>query len=208
MAEESQRSFPMSSFVTLTVQKRASTGKGFNRRLRAAGIIPAILYTPAGDNIPVQVAEGPLMKIFNNLGRTSVFNVEVEDGAAKTVHPALLWDIDFYPTKNRFQHVDFFGVDLEKELKVRVPLEFTGTAIGTKIGGVMETFFEFIDVFCKPLSLPSKIVVDVTALELGQSLRIENLVLPEGVRAAFDGHATVVSVDSPEAEEGADKAQA
>ncbi len=198
----------MSSFVTLTVQKRVSTGKGSNRRLRAAGIIPAVLYTAGGENVPVQVAEAPLLKIFTTLGRTSVFNVEVEDGSSKSAHPVLLWDIDFYPTKNRFMHVDFFGVDLEKELKVRVPLEFVGTANGTKIGGVLENFFEHLDVLCKPLSLPSKIVVDVTELELGQSLRVEDLKLPEGVSAAVAGNPTVVSVTSPEAEEAEEGAEA
>jgi large subunit ribosomal protein L25 len=196
------------SFATLTVQKRKPAGKGANRRLRAAGIIPAVLYTPGGENIPVQAAEGPLLKIFTTLGRTAVFNVEVEDGAEKKIYPALIWDLDYYPTRNRLQHVDFFSVDLEKELKVRVPLEFTGTAKGTKVGGVLETFLEQLDILCKPLSLPSKITVDVSELDMGQALRVENLALPEGVRAATGSHLTVVGVNAPsgqeEAEEGAE----
>ncbi len=185
------------AFTTLTVQKRTTTGKGSNRRLREQGIIPAVFYTPGGDNIPVQVAEAPLKKVFETLGRTTVFNIEIEDGGKKSTFPALIWDVDYYPIKNRFQHVDFFGVDLNKELKVRVPLEFSGTAVGTKLGGVLETFFESIDVFSKPLSLPSKITIDVTPIELGQSLRVGDLKLPDGVRAATDGNVTLVSVHTP-----------
>jgi large subunit ribosomal protein L25 len=197
------------AFTTLAVKKRNRTGKGANRRLRAADIIPAVLYTRDGKNIPVQVDEAPLMKIFTTLGRTSVFNVEVEDGEKKTVYPALLWDLDFYPTKNRLLHVDFFSVDLEKELKVRVPLEFVGTAKGTKIGGVLETFMEQLDILCKPLSLPGRITVDVSALDLNQSLRVDDLPLPEGVRAAGKGHVTVVAVNVPSGvpEEGEEAAK-
>ncbi len=188
------------SFTTLTVQKRSTIGKGGNRRLRAQGIIPAVFYSPGGENVPIQVAEAAFKKIFEKLGRTTVFNIEIEDNEKKSVFPTLIWDLDYYPVKNRIQHVDFFGVDLNKELKVRVPLEFAGTAVGTKLGGVMETFFEHIDVFSKPLALPNKIIVDVTSVELGQTLRVGDLSLPEGVRAATDASVTLLSVHTPSAE--------
>ena len=193
MAEEFKES-TMSSFVTLCVERRKTTGKGSNRRLRASAIIPAVFYTPKGETIPVQVAEAPLVKVFQTLGRTAVFNLEIDDNGQKITAPALLWDIEFYPIKNRIQHVDFFGVDLEKELKVRVPLEFVGTAKGTKVGGKLEIFFEHIDVLCKPLALPKKITVDIADLDINQSIKADGLPLPEGVRVAVESHATIVSV--------------
>ena len=198
----------MADFATLTVQKRSSTGKGANRRLRAQGIIPAVFYTPSGENVPVQVAEAPLKKLFEAMGRTTVFNVEIDDAGKKSVHPALIWDIEYYPTKNRFQHVDFFGVDLKKEIKIRVPLVFSGTAKGTKLGGVIETFFEFVDVIGKPLDLPSKLTVDLTPLGLGEILRVADLAMPEGVRPATDGSQAIVLVKdkSSGSDEGADDA--
>lgn len=184
----------MADFATFTVQKRSSTGKGSNRRLRAQGIIPAVFYTPSGENVPIQVAEAPLKKLFETMGRTTVFNVEIEDNGKKTVHPALIWDIDYYPTKNRFQHVDFFGVDLKKEIKIRVPLVFSGTAKGTKLGGIVETFTEFVDVIGKPLDLPSKLAVDLTPLGLAEVLRVADLPMPAGVRPATDGSQAIVLV--------------
>ncbi|MDL2272081.1 50S ribosomal protein L25/general stress protein Ctc [Desulfovibrio sp. OttesenSCG-928-I05] len=186
----------MSEFATLTVEKRSATGKGAGRRLRAAGLIPAVFYTPGGENIPVQVPELPLVKIFETKGRTTLFNVEIVDGDKKSVHPALIWDVEFYPTKNRFMHVDFFGVDLEKELKVRVPVEYVGTAKGTKLGAAMQVFVEAIDLICKPLALPSKITIDVTNLDVNQSIKVGALGLAEGVRAALDSSVTMVSVAS------------
>lgn len=184
----------MADFATITVQKRGSTGKGANRRLRAQGIIPAVFYTSGGVGIPVQAQEAPLQKLFEAMGRTTVFNVEIEDGDKREIAPALIWDIDYHPTKNRFQHVDFFGVDLKKDVKIRVPLEFTGTAKGVKLGGVIEAFIEFVDVIGKPLDLPNKLTVDVTPLELGDSLRVSDLALPQGVRPAMEASKTVIQV--------------
>ncbi|MDL2209964.1 50S ribosomal protein L25/general stress protein Ctc [Desulfovibrio sp. OttesenSCG-928-O18] len=205
----------MADFATLTVQKRNSTGKGANRRLRAQGIIPAVFYTAGGASIPVQVQEAPLKKLFAAMGRTTVFNVEIEDGGKKEVAPALIWDIEYYPTKNRFQHVDFFGVDLKKDVKIRVPLEFTGTAKGVKLGGVLEAFIEFVDVIGKPLDLPSKLALDVTPLGLGDSLRVSDLTLPEGVRPAMEASKTIIQIkdksasgDDDESAEGAAAAEA
>lgn len=192
MAEDRKRRVPMSDFASITVQKRASTGKGANRRLRAKGIIPAVFYTTKGENIPVQVDEAPLMKLFEAMGRTTVFNVEIEDGGKKEAHPALIWDIEYYPTQNRFQHVDFFGLDLNKEIKIRVPLVFSGTAKGTKQGGVLETFMEFVDLIGKPLDIPSKLPVDLTPLGLGETMRVANLVMPEGVRSASEASQAIV----------------
>jgi len=184
----------MAEFATLTVQKRSSTGKGANRRLRAQGIIPAVFYTPQGDSFPIQVAEAPLVKIFEAMGRTTVFNIEVEDGDQKDIRPALIWDIEYYPTKNRFQHVDFFGVDIQKEIKLRVPLVFSGSAKGLKQGGVLENFMEFVDLIGKPLDIPSKLVVDTTPLTLGETLRVGDLVLPEGVSPGTETTKTILHI--------------
>ena len=184
----------MAEFATLTVQKRSSTGKGANRRLRAQGIIPAVFYTPNGESFPIQVAEAPLKKLFEAMGRTTVFNVEIEDGDKKDIRPALVWDIEYYPTKNRFQHVDFFGVDLQKEIKLRVPLVFTGSAKGLKLGGVLENFMEFVDLIGKPLDIPSKLVVNTSHLGLGEALRVGDLSLPEGVRPGSEVSQTILHV--------------
>lgn len=209
MAED-RKEFPMTKeFATLTVQKRTATGKGVNRRLRAAGIVPAVFYVSGGESIPVQVAEAPLRKIFETMGRTTVFNVEVEDGGKKTTAPALIWDIEYHPTKNRFQHVDLFGLDLKKDVKIRIPLEFTGTAKGAKLGGVVETFVEAIDLIGKPLEIPNKVMVDISGLDLGETLRVANVVLPEGIRAATNAATPVVLVkDKSSGKDAGDEASA
>ncbi|MDR1126329.1 MAG: 50S ribosomal protein L25 [Deltaproteobacteria bacterium] len=184
----------MSDFPTLEAQKREQTGKGVARRLRVAGLVPAVFYNALGESQPIQVNERELTRLYQRIGRTSLFNIEIDLGGKKEIHPALFWDVDYFPIKNRIQHIDIYGVDLDKEVTVRVPLVFQGVAQGTKIGGKVETYRESLLVTCKPLSLPAKIDVDISGLGLNQSLRICDLALPEGVHAEGNGNFVVISV--------------
>ncbi len=197
----------MSDLKVLSVQKRTETGKGPNRRLRAAGLVTGVYYDATGKTMPVQLPHLPMEKMAMFAGRTIVFNLEVDDNGKKEMHPVLIWDLDRHPFKNRIDHVDFYGVDLEKELEVRVPLEFSGTAKGTKVGGTLEIMREHMEVFSKPLSLPSKIQIDVTDLDLNQHIRVGDLKLAEGVRPKLGKDVIIVSVitKAEEAEEEASK---
>lgn len=187
----------MSDRLKLTAELRVKTGKNANRRLREQGMIPAVFYTANKENSTLQVNEAALMKLYSTAGRTTVFDLEIDDNGKKSTHPCLIWDVEYYPTKHRFQHVDFYGVDLTKELKVRVPLEFTGVAKGTKVGGRMEVYREQIQVLSKPDTLPKKIIVDVSDLDIGQGLRVADLSMPEGVRASYDINYAILLVNAP-----------
>ena len=187
----------MSNHPKLSAQVREKTGKNANRQLRASGQPPAVFYTAGGESVPVTVTEAALSKLYANVGRTTVFDLEIDDNGKKSTRPCLVWDAEYYPTKNRFQHVDFYGVDMDKELKLRVPLEFTGIAKGTKLGGKLEVYREQIFILSKPASLPKKITVDITNLDVGQGLRVQDLVMPEGVRASFDINYAILTVTMP-----------
>ena len=104
-----------------------------------------------------------------------------------------------------FTHVDFFGVDLNKEIKVDVPLEFVGTSKGVKLGGTLETYRERVTLQAKPQDMPRKLSVNVTDLGLNSSIRASGLVLPEGVKVVYKNDFTVVAVlsEQQEAEEPA-----
>lgn len=190
--------------TVLKVHKRESRGKGASRRLRAASCIPGVFYMPDGTNISVQVDTLPLEKVYTNMGRTSVFTLEIDDNGANTRHPVLVWDVQYHPYKKAFTHVDFYGVDLNKPVKVSVAIEFTGTASGVKLGGRLETYREKVLLISKPLDMPKKIVVDVTALGLGDTVRVGDIALPKGVRAASDSNFAIVSVIS-KADEAAEE---
>ena len=142
---------------TLSVQKREGCGKGPSGRLRSEKLIPGVFYTAKGENISVQAPALPLEKIYGEMGHTTVFNLEIEDNGQKTMHPVLIWQVQFHPYKRAFTHIDFYGVDLDKEVTVDVPVEFVGTSRGVKLGGRLETYREIVRLCSKPLAMPQKI---------------------------------------------------
>lgn len=184
----------MAEMKTLSVQKRLTSGKGAGRRLRAKALVPGVYYTAEGVNVSVQVPALSLSKLYEQVGRTTVFNLEIEDEGKKTLHPVFVWDAQYHPVKNVFTHMDFYGVDLNKEIRVDVPLEFVGTSKGVKLGGTLETYRERVTLTAKPQVMPRMINVDITPLELGQSVHVSELVLPEGVRAVFKADFPIVAV--------------
>ena len=105
----------MSEMKTLSVEKRSGFGKGPNRRLRAEALVPGVYYAADGVNVPVQMPALPLSKIYEQVGRTNVFNLEIDDNGVKTTHPVFVWDAQYHPVKGVFTHVDFYGVDLDKD---------------------------------------------------------------------------------------------
>lgn len=182
----------MAEQLTLAVQKRTELGKGPNRRLRRSGVTPGVFYNGDGDNVPVQVKELALLKAYQNVGTTQVFQLDIEGEGAK---PALVWKMVHHPFKNQLEHVDFFGVDLKKEIKVVVPLEFTGTPVGVKVGGgIMETYRDSLEVICLPMAIPESIVIEVSDLDINDNIQIEDVALPDGVKALFEENFAVVGV--------------
>ncbi|MDE5831922.1 MAG: 50S ribosomal protein L25/general stress protein Ctc [Desulfovibrio sp.] len=199
----------MSIDKTLNVEKREGRGKGPSGRLRAKDLIPGVYYAASGENIMVQAPALPLEKMYESVGHTTVFNLEIDDNGKKEVHPVLIWQIQRHPYKKKFTHIDFYGVDLDKEIKVEVPLEYVGSPKGVKMGGKMETYREWVRLLGKPLEMPQKVLVDVSDLNIGDTLHISDLKLPENVKPVHAQDYAVVSVVIPteeSEEEGAEGA--
>ncbi len=190
----------MSTEKTLSVQKRDQFGKGPNRRLRTSKMVPGVFYSAEGTNIAVQVSELPLQKMYDKMGRTTVFSLEIEDNGKKSTHPVMIWDVQRHPYKNQFTHIDFYGVDLDKEVKVTVAIDFVGTPKGVKLGGKLETYRERLLLLGKPSDIPKKITLDVSEMDLNASVRVADIELPSGVQAQYDQNFAVVSVVSKSAE--------
>ena len=184
----------MSEMKTLSVQKRNTLGKGPSRRLREEAIVPAVYYAPDGKNILVQVALNPLNKIYEQVGRTNVFNLEIDDNGTKTMHPVFVWDAQYHPVKNTFTHIDFYGVELDKEVKVKVRLRFVGTSKGVKAGGRMEVYREEVTLVAKPQDMPRVVDIEVTNFDIGTNLRASGLLLPEGVRVEYKSDFSILAV--------------
>ena len=178
----------------LSVQKRAGLGKGANRRARQEELIPGVFYTAKGANLPVQMSTRAFVKLFSQVGRTTVFNLEIE---GEGTHPVLIWATQRDPISSRFTHIDFYGVELDKPVKITVPVEFSGVARGTKVGGKLETYREQIQLMAKPLDMPSKVTIDISGMDVGTTIQVADVKLPEGVKAAYDNNYAIVSVLMP-----------
>jgi len=189
----------MPEMQILSVQKRYESGKGSNRRLRTKNLVPGIFYNAKGDNIPVQMPELPLEKLYGQVSRTNIFNLEIEDNGKKTIYPAFVWDAQYHPVKNTFTHIDFLGVDLDQSIKREVPLEFDGTAKGVKLGGRLEVYRERLILSAKPQQIPRKVNVDISALDLNDNLRVSGIKLPEGVTAVYKQDFMILAVTSGKA---------
>ncbi|MGE4298538.1 MAG: 50S ribosomal protein L25 [Desulfovibrionaceae bacterium] len=184
----------MSEMLELKVQKRTGRGKGPARRLRVKGFVPGVFYNAQGDNEPIQVLELPLRKVYEKTGRNQVFNLVIEDNGATVTKPALFWKLLNHPFKRQVEHVDFYGVDLEKEVTVWVPVILKGEPKGVKAGGRMEFLHEKLEITCLPLNIPSEIVIDVTGLDINQGVHVEDLPLAEGVKVVHEHNFSIVSV--------------
>lgn len=197
---------------TLSVQKREGCGKGPSGRLRAQKMVPGVFYTATGENIAVQAPALPLEKLYGEMGHTTVFNLEIDEQGQKSVHPVLIWQVQFHPYKKAFTHIDFYGVDLNKEVKVDVPVEFVGVSRGVKLGGVLETYRESIRLSSKPMDMPQKITIDVTDMGINDTVTVSDVQLPANVTAVYDHNFALVSVlaksKDDEAAEGEDAAAA
>jgi large subunit ribosomal protein L25 len=191
----------MSIEKTLQVQKRNGLGKGASRRLRADALVPGIFYNGKGENIALQIPSLPMEKLLAAVGRNTVFHIEIDNGGKKEKYPALIWDIQYHPYKRAFLHVDFYGVDLHKDVIVRVPLEFIGVSKGVKLGGQLETYRENVRLSGKPLELPKKITIDVTELDINAAIHVAALSLPKGISAVYSTNYCIVAVHIPGAEE-------
>ena len=193
----------MAELLKLNVQERKQLGKGPNRRLRTANMVPGIYYDSKGTNIPVKVEMIPLQKVYAKVGNAQVFELVLERNGKTETMPALLWRIRNEPVKGFPEHVDFFGVDLTKELKVAVHFELVGAdaSPGVKLGGIVDLYRDTIEVICKPMDIPESVILDVSEMEINDSIRIEDVKFADGVTPVFDENYAVVSVVEPREEE-------
>jgi large subunit ribosomal protein L25 len=180
--------------VALTVEKR-EIGKGPSRRLRATGRVPGVLYGRAIDPIPVLVGELELEKIVRGKsGMNVMVDLTVADGDSGL---ALIRDYQADPFKRRFVHVDFQAISENDKIEVEVPLIIEGDSIGVKEGGVIELRRRTLHIAALPNKIPDGITVNISALDIGDSIHADEINLPEGVEFPHAANYAVVSVVPP-----------
>ena len=185
--------------MTINVEKRGEVGKGAARALRRRDIIPAVVYR-AGDSLPVQFSKKELSRFINaTSGEQIMVNLNFGDGSARF---AFMKDYQIDPATGELLHADFFEVSLTEEVKVTVHVAIVGEPIGVKRdGGILQHLLREIEVECLPDRIPGRVEVDITELEIGQSIHVGELKLTDGIKVITDSDEVIANVVAPAVEE-------
>lgn len=184
--------------VSLRARSGRRPGSRESRRVRRQGQVPAVVYGPDVDPIPVAVDSHDLhLALHTEAGTNAIINLEIEDGDTLTTMARV---IERHPFRNEYRHIDFVTVDLSKKVHAEVALHFEGTPVGVKEGGVFSPRRTHVLIEVLPTEIPAYIELDVSEVEIGGSLRIEDLAELENVVYLEEPDAVIMSVTVPAAE--------
>jgi large subunit ribosomal protein L25 len=185
--------------VSLRAQTGRSTGSRDSRRVRKTGDVPAIVYGKGTEPVPIAVNAHDLHVVLHTeAGANALINLEIEGGATLLTMARV---IERHPFRNEYRHIDFVTVSLDEIVTAEVAIHFEGSPIGVKDGGVFSPQRTHVVIEALPNAIPSAIVLDVSEVEIGDSLRIADLPVVEGVTYTEDPDAVVMSVTTMAAEE-------
>jgi large subunit ribosomal protein L25 len=184
----------MSQEVTIEVERRESSGKAANGRLRRGDLIPAVVYGGQKEPISIQVPRRTLIDIFKEGGSENRIFLLKLAGTAQSRH-AMIREMQIDPITRQVSHVDFMRIDMTQRIRVKVHITIVGTAYGVKTeGGLLDFVTREVEVECLPTAIPHELLIDVNDVKIGEHLEVKDLKLPEGVTLLEDPDRVVVSV--------------
>ena len=191
----------MAKQVKLKAEPRAEVGRSAVRKLRARGLIPAVIYGGNDKPQPLQVAARDINAMMSQASGENVL-VELEIGGDGQTRTALVQEVQHSPVGGDIRHVDFHAISMDQMIEAEVPLEPVGTAIGVKtFGGLLEQSLRALAIECLPGDLPDRITVDVSQLNIGDAIHVRDIQLPPGVTPKVQLDLTAFSVLEPVVEE-------
>src|SRR5438067_5702901 len=191
----------MAKQVKLAVERRDAIGRAAVRKLKARGVVPAVVYGGKEKPEPLQVLRRDVTVMLSHASGENIL-VELEIAGEKATRSALVQEVQHSPVGGGVLHIDFHAVSMYEKIEADVPLEPIGTANGVKnFGGLLEQSLRALTIECLPRDLPDKISVDVSNLNIGDSIHVRDIQLPNGVTAKVQPDLTAFSVLAPAVEE-------
>jgi large subunit ribosomal protein L25 len=186
--------------ITISAEPRHLRGKNEARRLRVSGAAPAVLYGSGGDSVAVAVNPKDVNRILNSkTGYNTIFNLTITDGETT---PVMIVDWQKDPVKETLLHLDLKRIDLTKSIRVKVPMHTSGEPKGVKLqGGLHELITREIEIECLPDDIPEHFSVDVSELNIGDSIRASDVKLPDKVKLVSPPDAVISHVIAMKVEE-------
>jgi len=195
--------------LEITVKERSQVGGNHPRRLRGRGFIPAVFYGGGEKPIPLALEQARLKKETGALHENQIVSLQIEgEGKART-RSAIVKDIQFDHISGKLLHIDFQQISLDEKLTATVAVEAVGEPIGvTRDGGILEHILREIEIRCLPADIPETIEVDVSALEIGDTIHVENIRLAEGIEILTEPDLSIFTIAAPISEEEAEALEA
>lgn len=170
---------------------RSSGGKGPSRRLRSNGMVPAVLYGAHTDSILLSISAKDLETCLKNTNQGhSLIALSTDDKKRM----AMIKSMQIHPVTGRFQHVDFYEVDMNRKVRAKVAVVLKGKAKGVEFGGMLQQIRRQIEVLCLPSEIPEVIEIDVTSLDIGDAVHAKDIQMPAGAELPDDANFTVATV--------------
>jgi len=191
--------------IELNAKSRTTTGKGAARKLRSNLGIPAIVYGAKTDPLMLALDTIEFDKIIRKNGPMGLFfNLKIEDGSDKG-KIVMLKDMQMDTFGLNYLHVDLHEIDMDNEITISVQVETIGKSKGVKEGGLLQIIRRELDVVCKPTDTPDTIQIDITDLEVGDAVHVEDIDLGEFIHIPHDVNFTVITIVAPSVDEKEDE---
>ncbi len=181
----------------LNAEVRNEFGKNASHRLRRRGFIPTVMYSH-GKTESLQVAQKDMFKIFKgNISESVLLDLFITNRSDDVNHRVFVKSYQINPITDEIIHLDLFKVTAGEKIHTKVPVEITGTAKGVRLGGILDFIERELEIECLPADIPEKIVLDVTNLEIGNSIHIRDIPVSGSLKFKSDEERVVVTVLAP-----------
>ena len=190
-------------FFELATKLRTTRGNSPARALRRDGYLPAVIYGPGKETIALSVSVYDMEQVIKKTKTLQVFvNLAIEGQGIRT---AMLKELQRHPVSGNFIHADFYEVAMDRKINVMIPIVTVGQSKGVELGGMLQIIRHEVEAFCIPSNIPEVIEIDITDLDIGESVHVEDIELEGDVEIVHDVNftiLTVLSIRKAEEEEG------
>jgi len=192
-------------FLELKAKPRTTKGNSPARALRRDGAIPAVIYGPGKASVALSVNVYDLEQALKGAGGRQIFvDLAIEGGE---IRKAMLKELQRHPVNGSFIHADFYEVALDRKMRVMIPVTTVGKCQGVEMGGMLQIIRRELEALCFPTDIPDEIEIDITELDMGESVHVEDITLEGDVELVHDVNFTVLTIlagreEEEEVEEG------
>lgn len=187
--------------IELNAKTREDSGKGAARKLRAGGQIPAVVYGANIDSTMLSLDTAVFDKMIRTHGTTGLFFDLKVDGGSDKQRVVMLKNLQMDTFSLKYVHVDLHEIDVDTKVTVSIPVEAIGESAGVKEGGMLQIIRRELDVLCKPADTPESVQIDITELEMGDAVHVEDIDLGDAVEIPHEVNFTVITIVAPSVEE-------